>query len=139
MRIDTRSSEEEAGINLTPLIDVVFLLLIFFMVTATFQNDERDLTITVPEAENGNPIKDLPQTIVVGIKKDGSFSVGGKILDREQLRTVLVKAKRKNKKKQRVIVRTHKDAASQYPVTVIDVCSGLGIETSISTAAKKGD
>lgn len=139
MNIPTGPAEdEELGVNLTPLIDVVFLLLIFFMVTATFQNDERDFTITVPEAENGDPVKDLPETLFVGIRKDGTFTVGGKELDREQLRQVLVKAKRKNKEKQRVVVRAHKESFSQHPVTVFDLCAALKIQSSIASS-KKGD
>jgi len=139
MRISTGLAEdEEVGINLTPLIDVVFLLLIFFMVTATFQNDERDLTIAVPEAEHGDPVRDLPETILVGVRKDGAFTVGGKVLDREQLRQVLVKAKRKNKSRQRVVVRAHRESHTQAPVTVISLCASLKIESSIATARPKG-
>ena len=48
MNIREDTDSEDLVVNLTPLIDVVFLLLIFFMVTATFQNDEKDLTVTVP-------------------------------------------------------------------------------------------
>ena len=46
-----RQSSAEDSINLTPLIDVVFLLLIFFMVTTTFKPDNRNLVIELPKAE----------------------------------------------------------------------------------------
>ena len=138
MRIDTDEFEEESGaVNLTPLIDIVFLLLIFFMVTATFQNDERDLTISVPQAEHGNPIKDLPETLVVGVRKDGTFAVGQRDLDREGLRRLLVRAKRKNRK-QKVIVRADQDVPFRHPVGVLDLCTGIGIETSVATAETSG-
>ena len=134
MKIPKRDDEEAVGgVDLTPLIDVVFQLLLFFMVTATFQNDERDLAIHVPEAEHGNAIEDLPETLVVGVRRDGSFTLGSAILGRDELRQTLVKAKRKNPK-QRVIVRAHKDAATQHPVVVLDVCAGLGIETALATS-----
>ena len=137
MKLDTREEGENSLVNLTPLIDVVFLLLIFFMVTATFQNDERDLTINVPKTQNGNPIKDLPQTLVVGVKKDGALKVGDRTLDKEQLRQLLVRAKRKNNK-QKVIVRADRAVPFRYPVGVLDVCAGLGITTSVA-AAEAGD
>jgi biopolymer transport protein ExbD len=133
MKVPTGEADEAlAGIDLTPLIDAVFQLLIFAMITATFQSDERDLAINVPEAEHGNPVKDLPETLIVGVRKDGSFTVGAQILDKEELRQLLVRAKRKNPK-QKVVVRAHREAATQHPVTVIDVCTGLSIETSIAT------
>lgn len=133
MRIRTGETDEATGaIDLTPLIDVVFQLLLFFMITATFQDDEKDLTITVPEAEHGSPVKELPETLVVGVRKDGTFSVGSEVLGTEELRQVLVRAKRKNPK-QKVIIRADRDAKVQPPVTVISMCTGLAIESSIST------
>ena len=132
IRADQNDDGEEM-VNLTPLIDVVFLLLIFFMVTSTFQQDERDLTITVPQAENGNPIEDLPETLFVGVRKDGVLSVGGKVLAKHELRELLVKAKRRNKK-QKVITRVDGDAAFKHSAVVLDLCTGLKIETSVAVA-----
>lgn len=138
MNLERDDADDGSGlVDLAPLVDVVFLLLIFFMVTATFQIDERDLTISVPNAENGNPLKDLPETLIVGVRKDGSFSVGPAVMDREELRGVLVKAKRKNER-QRVIVRADQDVAFRHPISVLDLCSGLSIETSFATAEVKG-
>ena len=134
MRIpDHDELDGESMVNLTPLIDVVFLLLIFFMVTSTFQIDERDLSIQVPEAENGNPLEDLPETLVVGIRKDGSFRIGQETLDKEQLRDVLKRARRKNEN-QRVIVRADQDVPTKHPVSVLDLCAGMEIPTSIATS-----
>ena len=124
---------ETLDINLTPLIDVVFLLLIFFMVTATFQNDERDLRISVPQAEHGNPIRDLPEVMVVGVRKDGTISIGGREVDKEELRRVLTRARRKNRK-QKVIVRADRDTPFQHPILVLDMCTGLKIETAVTTS-----
>jgi biopolymer transport protein ExbD len=138
MKLERDEDQEGAAlVDLAPLVDVVFLLLIFFMVTATFQIDERDLTISVPDAENGNPLQDLPETIIVGVREDGSFSVGQALLDREELRGVLVKAKRKNER-QRVIVRADRDVPFRHPVSVLDLCTGLGIETSVATSEVQG-
>jgi len=120
-------------VNLTPLIDVVFLLLIFFMVTAQFQEDERDLSITVPEAENGDVLENPPETVIVGVRRDGGFSVGGKLLDRDELKRFLARAKRKNEK-QRVVIRADRDAMVRHAVTVLDLCAGLEITSSIAAA-----
>ena len=86
MKIPVDQEEGADLVNLTPLIDVVFLLLIFFMVTAKFQEDERDLSVVVPEAENGDPIQDLPETMFVNVRKDGSYHVGSQRIDRDELK-----------------------------------------------------
>jgi biopolymer transport protein ExbD len=138
MRIATEPAEGEgSGIDLTPLIDVVFQLLLFFMVTATFQNDEKDLKIRVPAAENGNAAEELPETLVVGVRQDGVFTVGSESYEKEPLRQLLARAKRKNAE-QRVIVRADRDAPTRFPVTVLDLCAGLGIATSMATTAAVG-
>ena len=71
-----RAIREELAINMTPLIDVVFLLLIFFMVTTTFSRDTR-LLVNLPEA-NADAKKGDPGQIEVLVAKDGSFSINGR-------------------------------------------------------------
>ena len=132
MKINTDTQEDGEMINLTPLIDVVFLLLIFFMVTAVFQDDERDLSISVPEAESGDPITELPEIMFVSVNKEGRISIGGQDIDKDELRRVLTRAKRKNEK-QRVVVRADRDAKVGATVVVLDVCAALKIETSLGT------
>src|SRR5690606_5308454 len=70
--------KEEVSVNLTPLIDVEVLLLIFFMVTTTFRRDT-NLLITLPEAE-GQPADVLPEQIDIMIARNGSYSVNGQAL-----------------------------------------------------------
>jgi biopolymer transport protein ExbD len=69
-------------INLTPLIDVVFLLLIFFMVSTTFTRDTR-LTVNLPEAD-ANSSESLPDQIEVTVSEAGRFSVNGEVLSNSQ-------------------------------------------------------
>ena len=139
MKIPTGSDEEGGDfVNLTPLIDVVFNLLIFFMITSSFQEDERDLAVKLPEAENGATIQDLPETIFVSVRKDGSYTVGSEVLDKDELGDLLARAKRKNAN-QRVIVRGDREVPYEYPVGVLDICEGLEISTSLGLAPGKSD
>ena len=81
---------EELSINITPLIDVVFLLLIFFMITTTF-NRENHLQLTLPKAQV-ELMKSQPAQIEIVVAKDGKYTVNGRgLLDRrtETLRQVL--------------------------------------------------
>lgn len=126
-------------VDLTPLIDVVFLLLVFFMVTAQFKDDERDLEVVLPKAENGNPIADPPELLEVAVRRDGSFHVGDRRLDREDLGRLLERARERNDD-QRVVVRADRGVAVEHPVVVLDICAGLKIPTSIATiGASSGD
>ena len=61
MRIRDTSGEEEASLNMTPLIDMVFLLLIFFLVATTFAQEERKLDIQLPATATIQPLSAPPQ------------------------------------------------------------------------------
>ncbi|MGD8743447.1 MAG: biopolymer transporter ExbD [Granulosicoccaceae bacterium] len=77
---------EEPDINLTPLIDVVFLLLIFFMVSTTF-NKESELSIELPEASGeARQVENTP--IEIAISRDGQYSVNGEQLARNDIATL---------------------------------------------------
>ncbi|MCY4472199.1 MAG: biopolymer transporter ExbD [Kistimonas sp.] len=74
-----RRPVQEVTVNLTPLIDVVFLLLIFFMVSTTFTKETR-LAVNLPEAAAG--VTEVEQQeIVVGISREGAYTVAGRAVE----------------------------------------------------------
>lgn len=81
-----RQQRDEVGINLTPLIDVVFLLLIFFMVSTTFTR-ETQLSIDLPEAE-GKPREDVEKEVEVLVSEAGGYRVNGQALVDTRVRTL---------------------------------------------------
>ena len=81
-----RHNREEVGINLTPLIDVVFLLLIFFMVSTTFTR-ETQLSIDLPEAQ-GQPREADDREIEILIDEAGTLRVNGQGLVDNRMRTL---------------------------------------------------
>ena len=81
-----RHTREEVGINLTPLIDVVFLLLIFFMVSTTFTR-ETQLSINLPEAQ-GQPTQAIEKPIEILIDESGIYRVNGQLLVDSQKKTL---------------------------------------------------
>ena len=81
-----RQRSEEVGINLTPLIDVVFLLLIFFMVSTTFTR-ETQLSIDLPEAE-GQPRETVEKQIEILVGENGRYRVNGEALVDSRMRTL---------------------------------------------------
>ena len=90
MSIRIRNDEEHFGLELTPLIDVVFLLIIFFLVATTFQQLEREIAVSVPESETGKETRAEP--VVVNVLKDGSdykLIVEGNTLSIDQLQSFI--------------------------------------------------
>jgi len=81
-----RQRREDLNVNLTPLIDVVFLLLIFFMVSTTFTRETR-LTVDLPEA-TGVPADKEPRQIEILVDEQGSYRVNGEGLVDNRLRTL---------------------------------------------------
>ncbi|MEA3292739.1 MAG: biopolymer transporter ExbD [Pseudomonadota bacterium] len=75
MKFGGEHGEEEVGINLTPLIDVVFLLLIFFMVTTTFTRQAR-IELKLPEAASAEQ-QPQPESLSIEISADGEYAVRG--------------------------------------------------------------
>ena len=118
--------KNEPDINLTPLIDVVFLLLIFFMVSTTFQRDAA-LTIELPEATAEAAVADK-QSIEIAIDAQGRFYVQGRQLINTQtssLKRALIDAA--NGRKSPLLV-LNADAGSRYQavVSVMDAARQLG-------------
>ncbi|RMF16478.1 MAG: biopolymer transporter ExbD [Gammaproteobacteria bacterium] len=81
-----RQSRDQLDVNVTPLIDVVFLLLIFFMVSTTFTK-ESHLTVTLPEAE-GELAQQTVQQVEVVINAEGQYTVNDRVLINNSLQTL---------------------------------------------------
>ncbi len=76
---------EEVGFNLTPMIDCVFLLNIFYMVTTTFLNLEKEMDLDLPEAKSGRPEMQDAKEVVINVLADGRLTVGEQFFADEQL------------------------------------------------------
>lgn len=81
-----RQRREDTSVNLTPLIDVVFLLLIFFMVSTTFTR-ETQLSIDLPEAQ-GEPAESVEEQIEILVDEAGNYRVNGEALIDTRMRTL---------------------------------------------------
>jgi biopolymer transport protein ExbD len=119
MRLE-REVEDEGGINLTPMVDVVFLLLIFFLAATTFRSDEVALDMRLPSAKSGDAGKgDKP--LVVNLLADGKLHVDGREVTLEALRQKLAAAGQRNAE-QAVLVRGDQQAQFGIGVQVLDAC-----------------
>lgn len=129
-----RQRKDSVEVNLTPLIDVVFLLLIFFMVSTTFTRETR-LSVELPEAEGVAAI-DEQVMVEVSIAEGGEYAVNGEQLvrsDAQTLRSVLLRIAQEGTDRPFVISADAK-ASHQSVVTVMDVAGRLGFSNlSITT------
>ena len=125
---------EELDLNLTPLIDVVFLLLIFFMVSTTFEQTSK-LKIDLPQA-TPKATQQADQKIVIGIDVKGNYYVNERQLVNTQLKTLklaLMKVAGDNKDTP-IVLRADAKTPHQSVVTAMDAAAQLGLtRLSIST------
>lgn len=139
MNLKPRTSEE-LDVNVTPLIDVIFLLLIFFMVSTTFEKTS-EIEVTLPEAAVDKPLSENDDPIEVTISAEGTYFVNGKRVVNTQLsilKQALVKMSN-GRKDPPIIISADANATHQSVVKVMDAARQLGfihlnIATSQSTA-----
>ena len=131
-----RRIQEDLQINLTPLIDVVFLLLIFFMVSTTFTRETR-LAVNLPEAD-GEPVQDTPRSIEISVSQNGSYAVDGRPLVNSQLQTLMraLEEVTGGDRDVALILIADADATHQSVVTAMDAIGQSGF-SRLSIATRK--
>ena len=128
-----RPSQEEISVNLTPLIDVVFLLLIFFMVSTVFVDFSRKIDINLPTSKS-SVIDESTKTLEIEMSKDRKIFLGGKLLTLLGLETTLAKMDFKGKKPS-AIIRADKSLPYGDVIQVMGLLQKKGIP-DISVAVK---
>lgn len=136
MRIYTAENDSDE-MELTPLIDVVFLLLIFFLVATQFAQDKFELEVDSPEVTQAQPLS-MTKEIVVNILPDrkGKYTVMKQEYDEKELQQLLIAAARKNPQ-QAVLINGHEDSHWKYGVRVMGLCNKAEITDYRVVATKK--
>ena len=121
-----RQQGEEIGVNLTPLIDVVFLLLIFFMVSTTFKK-ESHISLNLPEASGETSAPEASQIEII-IAADGAYAINDQMLVNNKFKTLQAAIKKVSQGDQDMPVIISADAMSphQAVVTAMDAAGQLG-------------
>jgi biopolymer transport protein ExbD len=119
--------DEEAEINITPMLDIVFIMLIFFIVTTSFVK-EKGLEVSRPASSPPKEVQQDKGPIVVRIESSGLISVKGRILEP---RAVIANLEREKAEKPAspLIVAAHPEADTEALVTVLDAARAVGIES----------
>ncbi len=121
-----RQQATEDSINLTPLIDVVFLLLIFFMVSTTFTK-ETHLKVDLPQA-SGEPGMEAPEQLDLLVAADGSYSINGQALVNREIGTLMAALERLSggNREQPLTITADAKATHQAVVTAMDAAGQMG-------------
>ena len=122
-----RSNRSKAPqLSLTSMLDVIFLLLCFFVTASVFSQWESEISIKLPSAETSDEPDRLPGEIIVNLTKDGGVVVNGKSLELDDLKVRLQKIA-KFYPGQAVMIRADKGLAYEKLVKVIDTCRAADV------------
>ena len=126
MLLRPKALESPASIELAPMIDMVFLLLIFFLVATTFHQEEREIQIALPAAQAAGPISSALREIIVNVDEQGGVIVGGREISLDDLSQMVREAVELNPER-KVTVRGDRRTVYDNVVNVLDVCKLSGV------------
>ena len=133
-----RKLRDELQINITPLIDVVFLLLIFFMVTTTFNRETR-LLVNLPEA-NADTVEATPAQLEITVTREGGYAITGRVLVNNRLETLMrgLEVESNGDHSVPVLLIADAEATHQAVVTAMDAIGQSGF-TRLNIATQRSE
>ena len=125
MKLIDDEDKEISQINMTPFVDIILVVLIIFLATATFIVEGK-IPLNLPQAKTSKAKELTERKVIITIKKDGTIYVDNKPVELSQLKEKLsffIK-----EKKPVIVLRADRDTPFQKVVSVIDICRDLGLE-----------
>jgi biopolymer transport protein ExbD len=114
------------GLQIAPMVDIVFLLLIFFLVTWNFSRSETELDVKVPKAREGKETRRSVGEVILNVKSDGRIVMNRRTMDAAALQEALTKISSLYPD-QAVILRGDEKTDYSHVVDVLDVCRRANI------------
>ena len=128
-------ANDEAEINITPMLDIVFIMLIFFIVTTSFVK-EKGIEVSRPSNSPPKEIKKNKGPILVKIDANGNIMLKGRMLERKAVEANLEREKAE-KPDSPLIIAAHPDAETDALVTILDAAEAVGVgSVSVATTRK---
>ena len=122
-----QKNKVDASFSMSSMTDIIFLLLIFFMLTSSFITPS-GLSVNLPSSETSDIVM---QEVTVSVTKDLQFSVNDQLVTREQLKSVLTPLL--EGKKGQVVLHLDKEVPVEYLVEIGGIAAGMGANVSIAT------
>ena len=126
MKFTVKSQDVQQGFQLAPMIDVIFLLLCFFVATQIFSQWETEIDVKLPTAESGDIPGRLPGEIILNIRSDGTMIVNRQTLSLSDL-SELLRQITGLFPGQPVVIRADRETQYEHIIRVLDVCRKLDI------------
>lgn len=127
MHIKARESESGIHLDFVPMVDVLFNLLIFFLLATSLRQAEREMQVALPVAAAAGPISASLREIIINIDAQGQVIVAGRPTDDEQLRTIITDAVTANPE-QKVTVRGDRTAPYGHIAHALDICKACKVQ-----------
>jgi biopolymer transport protein ExbD len=119
-------TDELPALNLTPMIDVVFLLIIFFMAASKFAEVEADIELQLPEVATAAPLTSAPKQRTVSVERDGQVQLDGDIVSLDELTSRLASAQREYSQLS-VVIRGDALCDFQHVAAALSACKDANI------------
>ncbi len=126
MLIKDSDVESNIHIDFVPMADVLFNLLIFFLMATTIAQVEREMHIALPSASSSEPISAAVREITLNVDQAGKCHVGGRQVELKEVEAMVKEAVERNSE-QKVTVRGDRSTAYENVVRVLDVCKAGGV------------
>ena len=123
---DAAGDHDDVPINLTSMMDVVFNLLIFFLVATTVVQEERETAVRLPNTTQAPATVAPPKQLIINIGEDGSLVVAGQTYDAAGLSRLLADVA-KEQPARNVLIRADERSTFRHFATVVDLCHKVGI------------
>src|SRR3989339_1416773 len=135
MNFKTKYKPDQVGFQVVPMIDILFLLLCFFLASQVYSQWEQEIDIKLPTAQTGQIPQRLPGEIIINILKDGSVVVNKQVVDNDRLASILGRVV-KLFPGQPVLIRADNKTAYESVIKVLDLCRSVDIwNVSFATTA----
>ena len=126
MKFGRSFQQETEGIPLAPLIDIVFLMLVFFMTTAVYSNIERSVDIQLPTASSAQDVQRTSGEILINVTAEGSIILNDRVVTVEELQEILNRVA-EHFPGGAVTIRSDRAAQFGVAVRVLDCCKNADI------------
>lgn len=138
MAVKIRKSAVLQSLSLTPLIDVVFLLLIFFLVASRFADEERELNVKLPSASDARPMVLKPKDLELSINSEGDYYIDSQgPLTFEKLTELLSSAAASNPLSQTVVIRADRSCQWNDVAQAMSACQQAGLKDVKTSVAQR--
>lgn len=127
MKIRSSIEPESDIINMTPIIDMMFILVIFFALNSVYREEERDIQVNLPASAQGASLSSAPKVIVLNVRKNGSYVIGNQQVTLDEVGEK-VRSSLKEDPEQKVLIRADDQALHGYVAQAVAACRFAGVK-----------